>query len=125
LRFAPSETTHAYLEPVRSHVLAHGALFAFYSCRHEIFRVNAKDPSLACSVTQSGDGKTEFGQVTARLGIEAIHALTPQAKGRVERTNHTLQDRLVRQMRLRTISSTEEANADLPGFMARCNDRSL
>ena len=51
--------------------------------------MNAKD-------AQSGDGKTEFGRVSERLGIESIHALTPQAKGRVERANQTLQDRLVK-----------------------------
>ena len=111
LRFAPSETTRAYLETVRAHVLAHGVPLAFYSDRHGIFRVNAKD-------AQSGDGKTEFGRVAERLGIEPIHARTPQAKGRVERANQTLQDRLVKEMRLRNISSIEEANAYLPVFIA-------
>ena len=72
---------------------------AFYSDRHGIFRVNAKD-------AQSGDGKTEFGRVVERLGIGLINALTPQAKGRVERANQTLQDRLVKEMRLRNISSS-------------------
>ena len=75
LRFAPAETTRAYLETVRDHVLAHGLPLAFYSDRHGIFRVNAKDAT-------SGDGKTEFGRVAERLGIEPIHARTPQAKGR-------------------------------------------
>jgi len=55
------------------------------SDRHGIFRVNAKD-------AQSGDGKTAFGRVCDRLKIEPIQALTPQAKGRVERANQTLQD---------------------------------
>ena len=66
---------------------------AFYSDRHGIFRVNAKDAA-------SGDGKTEFGRVVERLDIGLIHALTPQAKGRVERANQTLQDRLIKEMRL-------------------------
>ena len=83
LHFAPAETTRAYLEALRSHVLAHGRPLAFYSDRHGIFRVNAKDAA-------SGDGKTEFGRVAERLAIEPIHALTPQAKGRVERANQTL-----------------------------------
>ena len=87
LHFAPSETTRAYLEALRGHVLEHGRPLAFYSDRHGIFRVNAKDAA-------SGDGKTEFGRVAERLRIESIHALTPQAKGRVERANQTLQDRL-------------------------------
>ena len=54
LRFAPSETTHAYLETLRSHVLDHGCPLAFYSDRHGIFRVNAKDAA-------SGDGKHALG----------------------------------------------------------------
>ena len=70
------ESARAYLETLRCHVQEHGCPLAFYSDRHGIFRVNAKD-------AQSGDGKTEFGRVAARLKIEPIHALTPQAKGRV------------------------------------------
>jgi transposase len=116
LRFAPLETTLAYLATIRAHVLAHGVPLAFYSDRHGIFRVNAKD-------AQSGDGKTEFGRVAERLGIEAIHASTPQAKGRVERANQTLQDRLVKAMRLKNISSIAAANAYVPEFIERWNTR--
>jgi hypothetical protein len=116
LRFAPAETTAAYLAAVREHVLAHGLPLAFYSDRHGIFRVNAKD-------AKSGDGKTAFGRVADRLGIEPIHALTPQAKGRVERANQTLQDRLVKEMRLAGIGSIDAANAFAPGFMARFNSK--
>ncbi len=116
LRFAPAETTRAYLGALRDHVLAHGCPAAFYSDRHGIFRVNAKDAA-------GGDGKTEFGRVSERLRIELINALTPQAKGRVERANQTLQDRLVREMRLRGISSIEEAQAFTPAFIAAWNDK--
>jgi transposase len=116
LHFAPSETTRAYLEALRSHVLAHGRPLAFYSDRHGIFRVNAKDAA-------SGDGKTEFGRVAERLAIEPIHARTPQAKGRVERSNQTLQDRLVKEMRLRGIATMAEAEAYLPEFMVTWNQK--
>ena len=116
LRFVPAETTRAYLETLREHVLAHGRPLAFYSDRHGIFRVNAKE-------AEKGDGKTEFGRVVERLGIESIHASTPQAKGRVERANQTLQDRLVKQMRLRNICSMEEGNAFLASFTAFWNER--
>ena len=93
LRFAPVESGKAYLDALRDQVLTHGCPLAFYSDRHGIFRVNAKDAA-------SGDGKTEFGRVMERLGITLINALTPQAKGRVERANQTLQDRLIKEMRL-------------------------
>jgi transposase len=116
LQFAAAETTRAYLLALRSHVLAHGTPVAFYSDRHGIFRVNAKD-------AQSGDGKTEFGRVAKRLDIEAIHALTPQAKGRVERANQTLQDRLIKEMRLQGISDIETAQGFVPRFMAIWNKR--
>jgi transposase len=116
LRFTPAETTRAYLETVRSHVLAHGVPLAFYSDRHGIFRINAKD-------AQSGDGKTEFGRVAERLDIKPIHARTPQAKGRVERANQTLQDRLVKAMRLQNICSMEAANEYLPDFITQWNER--
>jgi len=115
-RFVPAETTRAYLETLRAHVLAHGVPLALYSDRHGIFRINAKDAT-------NGDGKTEFGRVTDRLGVETIQALTPQAKGRVERANQTLQDRLVKEMRLRNIDSMEPANAFLPCFIESHNKR--
>lgn len=114
LRFAPAETTRAYLEALRGYVLAHGLPCAFYSDRHGIFRVNAKE-------AVSGDGLTEFGRVLKRLSIESICAATPQAKGRVERANQTLQDRLVKELRLKGLSSLDEANAFLPSFIESWN----
>jgi hypothetical protein len=116
LRFVPVESTRAYLETLRDQVLDHGRPLAFYSDRHGIFRVNAKD-------AQSENGKTEFGRVADRLGVEPIHALTPQAKGRVERANQTLQDRLVKEMRLRNISTMESGNGFLRTFIAFRNER--
>jgi transposase len=114
LGFAEAETTRGYLGLLRSHVLAHGLPLALYSDRHGIFRVNAKD-------VESGDGLTELGRVVGRLGIEQICATTPQAKGRVERANQTLQDRLVKEMRLAGISDMAAGQSFLPGFMARYN----
>ena len=114
LRFVPAETTRAYLEALRSHILEHGRPLALYSDRHGIFRLNAKD-------AQSGDGKTEFGRVAARLEIASIHALTPQAKGRVERSNQTMQDRLVKELRLQGIDTMAAANAFVPRYMAMWN----
>ncbi len=104
------------METFQCHILEHGCPLAFYSDRHGIFRVNAKD-------AQSGDGKTEFGRVAARLKTEPIHALTPQAKGRVERANQTLQDRLVKEMRLQNICSVEAANNFMPVFITSWNGR--
>src|SRR5271157_5684648 len=114
LHMAPAESTKAYLVALRRHLLAYGPPLALYSDRHGVFRVNAKE-------ALSGDGKTEFNRVTERLRIEQICALTPQAKGRVERANQTLQDRLVKEMRLRNVSSVDEAEAFFPQFIASFN----
>jgi hypothetical protein len=114
LRFAPAETTRAYLRALRDHVLAHGVPLAFYSDRHGIFRVNAKEAA-------SGDGLTEFGRVAERLRVELIQAATPQAKGRVERANQTLQDRLIKEMRLRGVCDIAEAQAFTQEFIALWN----
>ena len=116
LRFSPVESGAAYLAALREHVLMYGRPLALYSDRHGIFRVNAKDAA-------SGGGKTEFGRVVERLEIGLINALTPQAKGRVERANQTLQDRLIKEMRLRNISSMQAAQAFLPSFMVTWNAR--
>lgn len=53
---------------------------------------------------------TQFGRACKTLGIDMIFALSPQAKGRVERVNKTLQDRLVAEMKLAGITTREEAN---------------
>ena len=53
---------------------------------------------------------SEFGRALSELGVELIHAHSPQAKGRIERLFNTLQDRLVKEMRLEGVSTIEEAN---------------
>jgi hypothetical protein len=66
---------------------------------------------------------TQFGRALAELNIEILCANSSQAKGRVERANRTLQDRLVKELRMAEISDLEAGNAFLPGFMARFNAR--
>jgi len=116
LRFSPTETTQAYMAATKSHLQRYGRPAATYSDRHSIFRVNQLE-------AESGNGLTQYGRALNTLDIEAIHARTPQAKGRVERANKTLQDRLVKEMRLQGISDIETANLYLPEFMADYNRR--
>ena len=115
LRFAPTETTLGYMHALHDHIVAHGLPVALYSDKHSIFRINAKgaDP----------EAETQFGRATRELGIECIHANSPQAKGRVERANQTLQDRLPKEMRLAGISDIASANKWLPSFVASFNRR--
>lgn len=115
LRMVESESTFAYMEATRAYIEVHGKPVAFYSDKHTVFR-NAKASAL-------GDGMTHFGRAMDALNIEIICANSPQAKGRVERANATLQDRLVKAMRLEGIATIAQANAFLPGYMARHNQR--
>ena len=116
LRFVKSESFFSYAEASRAYIERHGKPVAFYSDKHGIFRVN--QPSVGV-----GDGLTQFGRAMQELEIAIICANTPQAKGRVERANLTMQDRLVKEMRLLEISSMEEGNAYLPEFMEDFNRR--
>src|SRR5580692_2930045 len=116
LRFVPSESTFAYFETLKSYLQHHGRPVAFYSDKHSIFRVSKEDAA-------SGDGMTQFGRALSELNIEILCANTSQAKGRVERAHHTLQDRLVKELRLAGISTIEAANAFLPNFVADYNGR--
>ncbi len=117
LWFVPQETTFAYFEATRHYVERYGKPVAFYSDKHGIFRVNQPRPQGLSS------GLTQFGRAMQELDIQIICANTPQAKGRIERANQTLQDRLVKELRLRGISDIDRANAYLPEFRADFNRR--
>ena len=115
LSFAVSETTNAYFGATRAYLETHGKPLAFYLDRHGVFRVNTTK-ALSARVEDS-NGKTQFGRAMDELGIELIFANSPQAKGRVEKVNQTLQDRLVKELRLKGVNSMEEGNRFLPKFI--------
>ena len=114
--FTEVETSEAYFLATEAYIKKHGRPLSFYSDRHAIFRVTLAE-------AKGGTGDTQFGRALRTLGIELICANSPQAKGRVERMNATLQDRLVKELRLRNISSTPEANAFLSIFFEDLNKR--
>ncbi|WP_422394480.1 ISNCY family transposase [Nitrospirillum amazonense] len=116
LRFAASESAFSYFAALEGYVTRHGRPVAFYSDKHTVFRV-------AKAEARTGQGMTQFGRALAELGIEILCANSSQAKGRVERVNRTLQDRLVKELRLAGISDMAAGNAFLPGFMERFNGR--
>jgi hypothetical protein len=113
LLFVPDETFFAYCEASRHYFERYGKPVAFYSDKHGIFRINSEQPSGA------GSGMTQFGWAMQELDVQIICANSPQAKGRVERANQTLQDRLVKELRLRNLSTIEAGNKYLPKF---CDD---
>lgn len=116
LEFVTSESTFSYFGALEAYLHAHGRPVAFYSDKHTVFRV-------ASQGAKSGHGMTQFGRVLNELNIEILCANSSQAKGRVERANRTLQDRLVKELRLAGISDMQSANAFLPMFMERYNAR--
>jgi transposase len=117
LWFVPDETFFAYCEASRHYIERYGKPVAFYSDKHGIFRVNQEQTSGLQS------GLTQFGRAMQELDIQIICANSPQAKGRVERANQTLQDRLVKELRLRGISDMAAGNAYLPEFREDFNRR--
>jgi hypothetical protein len=114
LHFAPTETTWAYLRTLRGSLERYGRPLAIYSDRHSIFQAPR---------ALNRRGQTQFSRALQELDIELILATSPQAKGRVERANQTLQRRLLRELRLRSISSIDEANHYLPQFLEDHNAR--
>lgn len=117
LLFVPAETFFGYCEATRHYLECYGKPVAFYSDKHGIFRVNQERPLGTTS------GLTQFGRALDELDIQLICANSPQAKGRIERANQTLQDRLVKELRLRGISDMEAGNAYLPEFREDFNRR--
>lgn len=115
LKMVESESAFAYMDATREYIEQHGKPVAFYSDKHSVFRNNR--------ASANGDGMTHFGRAMEALNIEIICANSPQAKGRVERANATLQDRLVKAMRLEGIATIAEANGFLPGYVTRHNER--
>ena len=103
VKFYESETFRAYAETLQEYIHEFGTMRSVYTDRHSIFKVSRKD-------MYNDIKSTQFGRILDSLNIELITANTPQAKGRVERANKTLQDRLVKELRLRKIDNIEDAN---------------
>jgi transposase len=116
VRFTGSESTFAYFEATREYLERHGKPLALYSDKASIFRVNQPQAT-------KGPGFTQFARALYELNIDGICANSPAAKGRVERAHLTLQDRLVKELRLEGISTLEAANAFMPRFIAAYNKR--
>ena len=116
LSFVLEESFFGYCGLLRQYLAAHGRPAGLYTDKHGIFRVNIPNAG-------SGDNLTQFGRAMQSLEIPILCANTPQAKGRVERVNQTLQDRLVKEMRLLQINDMHQGNAYLPEFIADFNAR--
>jgi transposase len=116
LLFVDQESFFSYGQAATLFFTHYGKPGAFYSDKLGVFRVNLP-------ASGKEEPLTQFGRAMQELDIQIICANSPQAKGRVERANQTLQDRLPKEMRLRNISTPEEGNAYLPEFSEDFNRR--
>jgi len=119
--FRPTECREGYSQVMMQGIRKYGVPLGLYSDKHTIFR--SPNEKLTLEQELSGQSKplSDFGKAMAELHIEHIKALSPQAKGRIERLWATFQDRLVIELRLRGINSLEEANAALPELLEKHN----
>jgi hypothetical protein len=120
--FCPAETSWAYLKLLEQVVVHWGVPASVYQDRHGTLKRNDSHWSLAEELA-GRQAPTQVGAALEALAITAIFALSPQAKGRIERLFNTLQDRLVASLRLAGITEIAPANDFLPGFLQAHNDR--
>jgi len=102
LRFSEGETTQSVLEALKEYCRTYGIPHSIYTDRYSVYYAE--------------ETRTDYQKALEKLEIKTIYANSPQAKGRVERGNRTHQDRLVKEMRLRNISSIEEGNKFLKEY---------
>ena len=117
LEFCNIETTKNYMEAFKSYIQKYGRPISIYVDYHGVFNVNLNN--------KEKDKLTQFGRAMQQLGIKIILASSPQAKGRVERANKTLQDILVKFLRINNISDMASANTYAQEFFSWKNINTL
>jgi transposase len=119
--FYDYEGTLPAMDSFKGYVRKYGLPMSVYLDRHTTY----KSPKKLTEWQEVAgiESLSQFERALKELGVEVIHALSPQAKGRIERLFGVLQDRLVKEMRLKDIKTKEEANAFLKGYLPRYNER--
>ena len=121
--FREQEDAQGYMEWLQQLVQRVGIPHALYVDRHGIFQRSPRERWTLEEELAGGPLPTQFGRVLAELGIAVIHALSPQAKGRVERLWGTFQDRLCSELRLAGVRTQAEANRVLWQWLPLFNAR--
>lgn len=121
--FREQEDAHGYFLLLRAIIQQRGIPWALYSDRHGIFQRSPREVETLEEQLAGERQPTQVGRALKELGIQPIFALSPQAKGRIERLWGTFQDRLVAELRLAGASTLEEANRVLWEFLPRFNAR--
>lgn len=116
------EDTVGYLRQLRGMVERYGVPLSLYRDQHGTFQRNDKNWTLEEQLT-GRQSPTQLGRVIEELGIQSIRALSPQAKGRIERLWKTFQDRLKSELRLAQAGTLEQSNGVLESFVEDYNRR--
>jgi len=119
--FRPTECREGYSLVMMQGIRNYGVPLGLYSDKHTIFRSPHETQSLEQELAGETKPLSDFGKAMAELHIEHIKALSPQAKGRIERLWGTFQDRLVIELRLLGVKTIEEANEALPKLLEKHN----
>lgn len=120
-RFYAYEGLFPAMDSLERYIRLYGSPVSLYLDKHSTYKTT-RQPDLD-ELLRGEEAQTQFERAAKELGIEIIHANSPQAKGRIERTFGTLQDRLVKELRLAGVGTIEEANMFLEEFMPRHNKR--
>lgn len=126
LLFSKAETTQSYFQLLEKRIETFGLPAAFYTDKHSVFVSNKPinpDYTKPNKARDKDQGQTQFARALKELGIKLILANGPQAKGRVERVAETLQDRLVKEMRLHNICDIDQANEFLQKYVPKFNEK--
>ena len=113
--FCDHEDTSSYFLLMQGLLRRRGIPLALYTDRHAVFKHRSE--------YHPAGTPTQFGRAMEELGAQLVFALSPQAKGRVERTAGTFQDRLITELRLAGATTVEQAKAVLQQFLPRFNRR--
>lgn len=120
-RFYDYEGTMPAMDSMKQYIRQYGVPQSVYLDKHTTYKSWAK-PTIEEQLSGQ-EPMSHFEKSLAALEVEVIHANSPQAKGRVERLFKTLQDRLIREMRLQRVKSVEEANAFLDVYLPKHNKK--
>ncbi len=124
--FFPAETTWAHIQAAQAVIQSYGVPLCYYVDCLRVFRfVQGRDSFWRKHTLQTDDVDTQWGKVMRVLGVEVKYALSPQAKGKIERPYRWLQDRIVRTCALEKISTREEVRAVLKEEVRRYNHRQV
>ena len=120
-RFYDYEGVFPAMDSLERYIRHYGCPVSLYLDKHSTYKTT-RQPDLE-ELLRGEEAQTQFERAAKELGIDIIHANSPQAKGRIERAFGTLQDRLIKELRLSGVCNKEEANMLLEKFMPQYNKR--